>query len=52
MDVVYMELPFSEMWVEGGDAAAQHARLFDETARIALPEAESRTFIGTLIKKP
>ncbi|MGR3935551.1 helix-turn-helix domain-containing protein [Streptomyces sp. BRA346] len=52
MDVVYMELPFSEMWVEGGDGAAQHAKLFDETARIALSEAESRTFIGALIKKP
>ncbi|MBO3676636.1 helix-turn-helix domain-containing protein [Streptomyces sp. NEAU-YJ-81] len=51
MDVVYMELPLSEMWVEGGDGAAQHAKLFDETARIALPEAESRTFIRALIKK-
>ncbi|MEU5922413.1 helix-turn-helix transcriptional regulator [Streptomyces antimycoticus] len=51
MDVVYMELPLSEMWVEGGDGAAQHAKLFDETAKIALSEAQSRTFIGALIKK-
>lgn len=51
MDVVYMELPLSEMWVEGGGGVAQHAKLFDETARIALPEAESRAFIGALIKK-
>ncbi|MFD7505976.1 helix-turn-helix domain-containing protein [Streptomyces sp. NPDC059850] len=50
MDVAYQELPFSTMWVEGGEGAAQHVRLFEETAQGSLPEAESRTFIGTLIK--
>ncbi|WP_432049112.1 MULTISPECIES: helix-turn-helix domain-containing protein [Streptomyces] len=50
MDVVYQELAFSTAWVEGGEGAAQHVRLFEETARGALPEAESRTFIGALIK--
>ncbi|MFS7872980.1 helix-turn-helix domain-containing protein [Streptomyces asiaticus] len=50
MDVVYLELAFSTAWVEGGEGAAQYVRLFEETARGALPEAESRTLIGTLIK--
>jgi hypothetical protein len=51
MDVVYMELPFSEMWVEGGEGAAQHVRPFEETARHALSGPESRAFIGALIKE-
>ncbi|WP_308403636.1 helix-turn-helix domain-containing protein [Streptomyces niphimycinicus] len=50
MDVVFLELAFSTTWVEGGEGAARHVRLFEETARGALPEAESRAFIGTLIK--
>ncbi|MFD0652564.1 helix-turn-helix domain-containing protein [Streptomyces malaysiensis] len=50
MDVVFLELAFSTTWVEGGEGAAQHVRLFEETARGALPEAESRAFIGALIK--
>jgi len=50
MDVAYQELPFSTTWVEGGEFAAQHVRLFEETARDALPEAESRASIGTLSK--
>ncbi|MEU1802311.1 helix-turn-helix transcriptional regulator [Streptomyces sp. NPDC019937] len=50
MDVVYQELAFSTTWVEGGEGAAQHVRLFEETVRGSLPEAESRAFIGTLIK--
>ncbi|MFI7308703.1 helix-turn-helix domain-containing protein [Streptomyces hygroscopicus] len=50
MDVVFLELAFSATWVEGGEGAAQHVRLFEETARGALPEVESRAFIGTLIK--
>ncbi|GHJ31492.1 transcriptional regulator [Streptomyces hygroscopicus subsp. sporocinereus] len=50
MDVAYMELAFSTTWVEGGEGVSQHVRLFEETARGALPEAESRAFIETLIK--
>ncbi|MES4905669.1 MULTISPECIES: helix-turn-helix transcriptional regulator [unclassified Streptomyces] len=51
MDVVYAEVALSTAWVEGGDSAAQHVRLFEETARRALPEAESRAFISTLVKE-
>ncbi|MGY0062037.1 helix-turn-helix domain-containing protein [Streptomyces sp. LZ34] len=51
MDVVYLELALSTAWVEGGDGAAQHVRLFEETARRALPEAESHAFIRALIKE-
>ncbi|MER7789097.1 helix-turn-helix transcriptional regulator [Streptomyces sp. NPDC097640] len=51
MDVVYAEVALSTAWVEGGDGAAQHVRLFEETARRALPEAESRAFISTLVKE-
>lgn len=50
MDVVYQELAFSTTWVEGGEGAAQHVELFEETARAALSETDSRAFIGTLCK--
>ncbi|GLV77448.1 helix-turn-helix domain-containing protein [Streptomyces hygroscopicus] len=50
MDVVYVESSHSHVWVEGGDGAAQHTTIFEETARRALSEPETRAFIEALIK--
>ncbi|MCG0284719.1 MULTISPECIES: helix-turn-helix transcriptional regulator [unclassified Streptomyces] len=51
MDVVYVESSHSHVWVEGGDGAAQHVKIFEETARRALSEPETRAFIEALIKE-
>ncbi|MFF2923446.1 helix-turn-helix domain-containing protein [Streptomyces celluloflavus] len=48
MDVVYMEVPFSRLWVEGGKRAAQHDELFERIAQQALSERESHAFITSL----
>ncbi|MFI0814298.1 helix-turn-helix domain-containing protein [Streptomyces sp. NPDC021098] len=48
MDVVYTETAFGQLWVEGGDEAAQHQELFVGIARRALTEPESRSFIQAL----
>ncbi|GAA1226443.1 helix-turn-helix transcriptional regulator [Streptomyces sp. DSM 41524] len=48
MDVVYTETAFGQLWVEGGDEAAQHQELFEKIARHALAESESRSFIEAL----
>ncbi|MBP2060954.1 hypothetical protein J2Z30_001956 [Streptomyces iranensis] len=48
MDVVYTETAFGQLWVEGGDEAAQHQELFEKIARDALAESESRSFIEAL----
>ncbi|MFJ8675427.1 helix-turn-helix domain-containing protein [Streptomyces sp. NPDC093589] len=51
MDVVYMEIPFSRLWVEGGERAAQHDEVFERLARHALGEGESRAFLTGLSKE-
>jgi Domain of unknown function (DUF5753)/Helix-turn-helix domain len=48
MDVVYLEVPFTQLWVEGGKDALRHNELFETLARRALGESESITFIKTL----
>ncbi|RNG27467.1 XRE family transcriptional regulator [Streptomyces botrytidirepellens] len=48
MDVVYMEVPFSQLWIEGGEAAAQHDELFERIARRALNEHDSLELISRL----
>ncbi|WP_458088346.1 helix-turn-helix domain-containing protein [Streptomyces malaysiensis] len=48
MDVVYMEVPFRRLWVEGGDAAAQHDELFERIAAHALDEHDSLELITSL----
>ncbi|WP_413812923.1 helix-turn-helix domain-containing protein [Streptomyces sp. OE57] len=48
MDVVYTETAFGQLWVEGGDEAAQHQELFEKIAHHALAESESRSFIEAL----
>lgn len=51
MDVVYVESSHSYVWVEGGDGAAQHVRIFEKTAQRALRDSDSRAFIEALIKE-
>lgn len=51
MDVGYTETLLGQLWVEGGEGAAQYDHLFDRLAAQALPERESRTFVATLRKE-
>jgi hypothetical protein len=51
MDVVYVESSHSHVWVEGGDGAAAHVRIFEKTAQRALSEPDTRAFIEALIKE-
>ncbi|MEU0804563.1 helix-turn-helix transcriptional regulator [Streptomyces sp. NPDC005970] len=48
MDVVYTETAFGQLWVEGGDEAAQHQDLIEKISRSALTEPESKAFINVL----
>ncbi|MEU7260208.1 helix-turn-helix transcriptional regulator [Streptomyces rimosus] len=51
MDVVYMEIPRSQTWIEGGLEAAAHDDMFERIAEQALNEHESRAFISNLSKE-
>ncbi|MFI0775252.1 helix-turn-helix domain-containing protein [Streptomyces sp. NPDC021212] len=51
MDVVYMEVPFNRLWVEGGEAAAQHDELFERIATRALSERDSLELITRLSRE-
>jgi len=46
-----MEVPFSQLWIEGGDGAAKHGELFETIAERALSEGDSLTFIRDLSKE-
>ncbi|MFI2235213.1 helix-turn-helix domain-containing protein [Streptomyces chrestomyceticus] len=50
MDVVYIEIPRTQAWIEGGREAAEHDAMFERITAHALPERESRTFISSLSK--
>jgi hypothetical protein len=50
MDVAYVEIPFTRLWVEGGEVVAQYDELFATLAGRALPESESATFIEAITK--
>ncbi|MFH8404826.1 helix-turn-helix domain-containing protein [Streptomyces sp. NPDC018019] len=51
MDVVYIEIPRTQVWIEGGDEATEHDVMFETIAGQALDERESRTFIRSLSKE-
>ncbi|MBP2402760.1 helix-turn-helix domain-containing protein [Streptomyces syringium] len=51
MDVVFMEVPLTQRWVEGGEEASQHAALFADVAAQALSPEDSRAFITTMSKE-
>lgn len=51
MDVVYVESPFVERWVEGGEGAAAYDELFEKIAERSLDGRESVSFIRKLRKE-
>ncbi|MEW2121584.1 helix-turn-helix transcriptional regulator [Streptomyces sp. NPDC005474] len=51
MDVVYVEAPFAQRWVEGGEAAAAYDELFERIAERSLSERESISFLHKLRKE-
>jgi len=51
MDVVYVEAPFAQRWVEGGNAAAAYDELFEKIAERSLSERESGLFLHNLRKE-
>ncbi|WP_234356816.1 helix-turn-helix transcriptional regulator [Streptomyces sp. NBRC 110028] len=51
MDVVYMEVPFNRLWVEGGEAAAQYDELFERIATRAHNERDSLELISRLSRE-
>ncbi|WP_369258963.1 helix-turn-helix domain-containing protein [Streptomyces sp. R35] len=51
MDVVYVESPFVERWVEGGEGAAAYDELFEKIAERSLDERESVSFLRKLRKE-
>ncbi|MDF3141833.1 MULTISPECIES: helix-turn-helix transcriptional regulator [unclassified Streptomyces] len=51
MDVVYVEAPFAQRWVEGGQAAAAYDELFEKIAECSLDERESVPFLHKLRKE-
>ncbi|GAA0923381.1 Scr1 family TA system antitoxin-like transcriptional regulator [Streptomyces thermoalcalitolerans] len=50
MDVVYLEIPFTRLWIEGGDKAAAHDKLFESLAERSLGERESVLLLHRLRK--
>ncbi|WP_329249312.1 helix-turn-helix domain-containing protein [Streptomyces sp. NBC_01478] len=51
MDVVYVEAPFAERWVEGGEAAAAYDDLFERITECSLDERESVSLLDKLCKE-
>ncbi|MEC4017687.1 helix-turn-helix domain-containing protein [Streptomyces sp. H27-D2] len=51
MDVVYTETALGQLWVEGGDSAAQYDALFQSIARRSLSEAESKNLLDDLLNE-
>ncbi|MEU6230040.1 helix-turn-helix transcriptional regulator [Streptomyces sp. NPDC047042] len=51
MDVVYVEAPFVERWVEGGEAAASYDELFGRITECSFDEQESVSFLANLRKE-
>lgn len=50
MDVVYVEIPYTRLWIEGGPRAAAHDELFETLAGRSLDERESVLLLRRLHK--
>lgn len=50
MDVVYQEIPYTQLWTEGGEAATAYSQLFESIADRSLDEQKSALFIRELAK--
>lgn len=48
MDVVYVEAPFAQRWVEGGEGAAAYDELFEVITEHSLGEEESASLLRRL----
>ncbi|MGW0820079.1 helix-turn-helix domain-containing protein [Streptomyces sp. NPDC002845] len=51
MDVVYLEIPFTRLWIEGGEGAAAHDELFETIAESSLNERDSVSLLHRLRKE-
>lgn len=51
IDVVYMETPFSSLWLESSEDAARHDAIFDRIARLSLAQHDSRALIDGISKE-
>ncbi|MGW0834346.1 helix-turn-helix domain-containing protein [Streptomyces prunicolor] len=51
MDVVYVEAPFAQRWVEGGESASAYDELFGMITERSLSERESVSFLHKLRKE-
>jgi hypothetical protein len=51
MDVVYMDAPFTQHWIEGGEAAAACDGLFEKITEHSLDTQKSVSFLNTLRKE-
>lgn len=51
MDIVYVEAPFTQRWVEGGEGAAAYDELFEMIAERSLDQRESVLFLHKLRKE-
>ncbi|MEU9186221.1 helix-turn-helix transcriptional regulator [Streptomyces sp. NPDC048484] len=51
MDVVYAEAPFTQRWMEGGEASAAYDEMFEMIAERSLNEGESVSFLHKLRKE-
>jgi hypothetical protein len=50
-DIVYVEAPFAQRWVEGGEGAAAYDELFEMIAEHSLDQRESVLFLHKLRKE-
>ncbi|MEU5592589.1 helix-turn-helix transcriptional regulator [Streptomyces sp. NPDC020298] len=50
MDIVYSEIPFTQLWHEGGEGTADHIELFDHIAQRSLDEQASVLLLRNLRK--
>jgi hypothetical protein len=50
MDVVYQEIPFTQLWTEGGEAATAYSDLFRSISDRSLDEHKSALLVQDLLK--
>ncbi|KOU07406.1 DNA-binding protein [Streptomyces sp. NRRL F-5755] len=51
MDVVYVEVPLTQLWIEGGEGAAKYRGLYEKIAQRALSETDSRSLIAKIAEE-
>ncbi|MFJ2111198.1 MULTISPECIES: helix-turn-helix domain-containing protein [unclassified Streptomyces] len=51
LDVVYLDTPASNLWVESEQDAARHTAIFEHVVRNSLPSSASQALIGRVLKE-